>query len=776
VTERSLNEAKASGDDYWYLKFRLKKVEILISQSRMAEAAKLLDTLELPHPENGELTALLATQRGWLCYRTRRPKCAVENLLTAEAAANSGGFTSLLPIIELKLGNAYVQSAQMTQAEEHFRKAAKALTMHSDAYTRLSIQGALGFLLIQEKRYDEAIQVIERALDASKSSGTRMIRANNLLNLGDSYSQVGDAEHAAPLLDQASKIFTELKRPDGMHLTLVDLGDTALQRGDLRMAEDSFHRAATLARSAQDNVWLAESLSGLVTVALERGNHAAAGQFQAQVSTLLKGEHIAELNLLLQNSLNAARIAQASGDLVRAKKLFQDAASKGAVDWGLALEAQARLAQLLEASGKPVEAEAAFRTALQRFDVSRSRLLRDESKLAYDSALIYLFQQYVEFLASRGRHAEAFELAESSRARLLVEQRVAAAGSHIAQFRALAARSKATLLFYWTGPQRSWLWMVTPSATTPFQLPPEDKLKALAAAYRQETEGLRDPLVSQGSAGWQLSAALLDPVRSALGKNARVIAVPDGSIFDINLESLPVDKGRPHYFIEDAEVTVVPSLSLLLDRLAPQNHTFRMLAVGDIVSPDKTRYPDLANATAEIQSLTTLFPGAITTRTRSDAAPGAYRDAKPAQYSIIHFATHAESNRVDPLDSAVILSRQGDQFKLYARDIQKLRITAELVTISSCSSAGSRTYAGEGLVGFAWAFLAAGARNVVAGLWDVDDRSTATLMKGMYDSLKRGARPSEALRQTQLELVRSQGPYRKPYYWAPFEVFARTVD
>lgn len=201
-----------------------------------------------------------------------------------------------------------------------------------------------------------------------------------------------------------------------------------------------------------------------------------------------------------------------------------------------------------------------------------------------------------------------------------------------------------------------------------------------------------------------------------------------------------------------------------------------MLAVGDIVSPDKTKYPDLANAATEIQSLTTLFPGAVTARIRSEAAPGAYRDAGPGQYSMIHFATHAESNRVDPLDSAVILSKQGDQFKLYARDIQDLHITADLVTISSCRSAGSRTYAGEGLVGFAWAFLAAGARNVVAGLWDVDDRSTSMLMKGMYVSLKGGTRPGKALREAQLELIRTGGPYRKPYYWAPFEVFARTVD
>src|ERR1051326_5788361 len=50
------------------------------------------------------------------------------------------------------------------------------------------------------------------------------------------------------------------------------------------------------------------------------------------------------------------------------------------------------------------------------------------------------------------------------------------------------------------------------------------------------------------------------------------------------------------------------------------------------------------------------------------------------------------------------------------------------------SSAGTRTYAGEGLLGFAWAFLNAGAHAVIAGLWDVSDVSTSQLMDRLYRS------------------------------------------
>ena len=63
------------------------------------------------------------------------------------------------------------------------------------------------------------------------------------------------------------------------------------------------------------------------------------------------------------------------------------------------------------------------------------------------------------------------------------------------------------------------------------------------------------------------------------------------------------------------------------------------------------------------------------------------------------------------------------------------------MTISACYGAGTRAYTGEGLVGLSWAFLRAGAHNVVAALWEVDDASTPQLMGAMYRKLREGAPP-----------------------------------
>jgi CHAT domain-containing protein len=153
------------------------------------------------------------------------------------------------------------------------------------------------------------------------------------------------------------------------------------------------------------------------------------------------------------------------------------------------------------------------------------------------------------------------------------------------------------------------------------------------------------------------------------------------------------------------------------------------------------------------------------------ATPARYLESQPERFDIVHFTAHADASVLSPLDSAVILSKGTSGYKLYARDVADQQLKAELVTISACRSAGERAYGGEGLVGFAWAFLRAGAKRVVAGLWDVDDRSTAEMMGKMYGALASGTSPGTALRSAKLEMIKAGGALAKPYYWAPFQLF-----
>jgi CHAT domain-containing protein len=165
------------------------------------------------------------------------------------------------------------------------------------------------------------------------------------------------------------------------------------------------------------------------------------------------------------------------------------------------------------------------------------------------------------------------------------------------------------------------------------------------------------------------------------------------------------------------------------------------------------------------------FPGQYVEYGEANATPTVYRDAPLDRFTMIHFTAHATANVESPLESAVVLSGPDTGYKLYARDVADKPLDAELVTVSACRSAGERTYSGEGLVGFAWAFLRAGARRVIAGLWDVDDRSTARLMDELYAGVQMGRGPARSLREAKLALIREGGQLANPYYWGPFQLF-----
>ncbi len=103
--------------------------------------------------------------------------------------------------------------------------------------------------------------------------------------------------------------------------------------------------------------------------------------------------------------------------------------------------------------------------------------------------------------------------------------------------------------------------------------------------------------------------------------------------------------------------------------------------------------------------------------------------------------------------------------------LEKVRIDADLVTLCACKSGLGKEMRGEGLIGLTRAFQYAGARSVMASLWNVSDRSTAELMGRFYKYLADGKPKDEALQAAQTDLIRSSASFmRHPYHWAAFEL------
>lgn len=111
---------------------------------------------------------------------------------------------------------------------------------------------------------------------------------------------------------------------------------------------------------------------------------------------------------------------------------------------------------------------------------------------------------------------------------------------------------------------------------------------------------------------------------------------------------------------------------------------------------------------------------------------------------------------------------------LRAAEIASLPMDADLIVLAACRTQLGRILRGEGLLSLARSFMEAGARTVVATLWDVDNHDTRWLMRSFYSGVAGGLPPDEALRVAQMQMIRAGGALAAPKVWAGFQASGET--
>ncbi len=91
----------------------------------------------------------------------------------------------------------------------------------------------------------------------------------------------------------------------------------------------------------------------------------------------------------------------------------------------------------------------------------------------------------------------------------------------------------------------------------------------------------------------------------------------------------------------------------------------------------------------------------------------------------------------------------------------------QLVVLSACETGLGDIKVGDGLYGLRRALVIAGSQSQLLSLWIVDDAGTKDLMVKYYQNLKAGKGRHEALREAQMDLLKTP-EYEHPYYWASF--------
>jgi CHAT domain-containing protein/Tfp pilus assembly protein PilF len=168
---------------------------------------------------------------------------------------------------------------------------------------------------------------------------------------------------------------------------------------------------------------------------------------------------------------------------------------------------------------------------------------------------------------------------------------------------------------------------------------------------------------------------------------------------------------------------------------------------------------------------------AITSTTAQPPAPAKVAQADVQRGMVVEGGAStpvAPARSEDPADGldraglAMAGANQGSEGIVTAREIAGFDWWGtKLVVLSACETGVGALASGDGVYGLRRALVLAGAESQVVSLWNVNDASTAVLMREYYGELARGTGRAEALRQAKLRLLR-QPRYAHPYYWAAF--------
>jgi CHAT domain-containing protein len=766
----------------WASKFRNLEAEALLLRGLYAQGLSLLEADPKLPPTNDSLIELLAL-KGAAHARMHHFADAEDNIHRAEEVC----FTSP----ELACGGVFrvrgilaLQQGQPDKARHFFEQTLDFARFHGDQFLEATALLNLGLGALQEQHYDEAIDRTDSAYRIAAALDASTIATKAMGNLGWAYYNLGDSERSLEFSLAAERLAIQAGDVIDQLSWITNSGYVYDQLHDFSRAKQAYLKALDLARTteAREDIYNALRALALVSVQSRELDQARIYSDEAMAIAQKDNNRLDELYPLLVKGLVASRLH----DGAEAERIFreveQDPQGNASLQWG----AQHGLAQLYEDEKRQDDADHEYRAALATFEDARSSLQRNDSRLPFSNNAARIYDDYIHLLVQRGKSEEALRWADYSRARTLSEglgllSKTAPKRSHAGppglNPREISRRAKGVLLFYWLGEKESHLWAITASKTTLFPLPPGAEIDSLVQRYRKALNGPQDVLQSSED-GRALHRILIAPAKTLLASNANVFIIPDGSLNNLNFETLVVAEPKPHYWIEDADVVNASSLRVLAASLAHENarekkQPRRLLLIGDSIAPSK-EYPELPRAGDQMADVARHFPVMQQqVYQRDEATPTAYLASNPEKFSYIHFVAHGTASQLSPLDSAIVLSKSAigtESFKLYARDIVQHPLHAKLVTISACYGAGSRAYSGEGLVGLAWAFLRAGAHNVIASLWEVTDASTEQLMHRFYDELDKGASPDAALRAAKLALLRGSA-FHNPFYWAPFQLY-----
>jgi CHAT domain-containing protein/tetratricopeptide (TPR) repeat protein len=648
----------------------------------------------------------------------------------------------------------------------------------------------------------EAVAPAKRALELYRAAEYEVGLSVVLQALGQAQHQIGQLDDAAATLAEATAVARQVSAPGDEQRALHLASQVSRAQGRLTLAREQIEAALASVERQRADLGGTQLRSGLTAE-----NHAI---YEDHVSVLV-ALHQA------QPGQGFDRLALQASELSRARSLL-DVLALGAIDVRSGVDA-ALLAE-----------ERALRARLAEKDADRSRAAdaKDADKVTALGREIDELTAALQLAESRiASSGPAF--ATLTRPRTIdvdqLRRDILAPDTVLLEY---AVGDTATWLFALT-PETLDVFRVpgrdvlTPAVRTVLDAmtarqqrqPPTDpaaRERAVAARDRETAKALD-----------ALGQLVVGPIADRLAgewRGKRLVFVPTGPLEYVPFAALPLPRADggpaaaagPSALVASHEVVIAPSgaaIAALRRETAGRRPAAKTLAifadpvfetddprvarastrrraappqapvlVATLAGPANTRdVPGrLPQTRREAMAIAALLP-ASERRIVTDFAASrrAVLDGGLADYRIVHFATHGLIDAAQPGLSSLALSlvdERGAPVDGYLRmqDIYNQRLPVDLVVLSACRTALGGEMRGEGLIGLTRGFMYAGARGVVASLWQVDDAATSALMTRFYRHLLvERLRPAAALRAAQRELA-AEARWAAPYYWAGFVV------
>ncbi len=759
------------------------------------------------------------------------------------------------------LGLVYSELGEKQKALEYYSQSLPLLRAVGDRGGEATTLNNIGLVYSDLGEKQKAREYYSQSLPLYRATGDRDGEATTLTNIGSVYSELGEKEKALEYYSQSLPLFRATGDRGGEAVTLNNIGSVYSALGEKQKALEYYSKSLPLYRATGNRSSEATTLNNIGTVYSELGEKQKALEYLGQSLPLNRatGDRTGEA-VTLYNMASVKRhqnnLPEALKNIEDSIKIIENLRTKIASPelrssyfatvqnyYELYIDLLMQLHKTNPKSGydtKALEASerSRARSLLELLQESNANiregispdLLQQEKSV--QQQLEALEKQRIEAISSPNPNPTKIDEIDSGRLALLqqyqeLQTKIRTASPRYAaltqpqpltlpEIQKQILDDNTILLQYSLGRERSYLWVVTSTGLTSYELPKQVDIETAAKDF---LEAITSPIqrdipqqVAQASAN--LGQVILQPAAAQLG-NKRLLIVPDGVLHYTPFQALTLGQTAGQNtnvpLIIEHEIITLPSASSLAilrqnygDR-KPPSQTFAILA-DPVFSPDDERIkgkitqattekleannlglnrslrasnrqwpPErLAFTRQEAQTISSLFPSASSTQKIDfDASRTNATDGSLANYQIVHFATHGLANSQNPELSGIVMSmvdEKGNLVNGFLRltDIFNLKLAANLVVLSACQSGRGQNVKGEGMVGLTRGFMYAGAQRVAVSLWSVDDEGTAVLMQKFYQKMvQQKLAPAAALRAAQIEMMQ-QEKWQSPYYWAAF--------